>query len=433
MRNIPENATIVAFSIYASRFVFAEINEWENMSKTMILTVNNKQSIKIENAVVAQILNMYPEEKLIERSVFQDAFANDSIEYKDLKDEGDKILIPWQMFLLDSRNLKKELNHIEKMRADKISSKLIAKRRGIGNVTSKRIIDRLIRLQNFITLTHALSQNAFCGSLIGKSNVEAVAHILSYFDIDIDKFRKYSKSGAFGYLLEKVESKYINVSQGVLANKMLPHSRVVDNSIYRNTSGFVIKDDKIPFIFLPSEINPDEVEGRQIYTIVYLIVLIGLNEYDFFIEKNFRAKALSTTNKQKKIHAITSELLLPSEATEKLNGSVITPTIRDDLASKYKITPTAVVVTLRIRKIISTQAEYEVLLPPPYESPKTSIHHFRSPKIETSVRKFCGRYSFDFVNAGISSGQLSSIQAQYLLFGAVNKKNFKKYRDELSI
>ena len=400
----------------------------------MILTVNKKQSVEIENAVVAQILNMYPEEKLIGRPVFQNAFANDSIEYKDLKDESDKILIPWQMFLLDSRNLKKELDHIEKMRADKVSSKLMAKRKGIGNITSKRIIDRLIRLQNFITATNTLPQNTFCGSLVGKSNARAVAHILSYFEIDINKFRGYrNKSSALSYLLGKVEDKYINISQGVLANKMLPTWQVVDNSIYKNTSGFVIKDDKIPFIFLPSEINPDEVEGRQIYTIVYLIVLIGLNEYDFFIEKNFRAKALSATNKQKKIYAITSELLLPSEATEGLNGSVITSSTRDDLASEYKITPTAVVVTLRIRRIITSQAEYEALLPPPYEPPKTPTHHSRSPKIETSVRKFCGKYSFEFVNAGIKSGQLSSIQSQYLLFGAVNKKNFKKYRDGLSI
>lgn len=400
----------------------------------MILIVNNKQSVEIENAIVAQILNMYPEEKLIGRPVFQDAFANNLIEYKDLKDESDKILVPWQMFLLDSRNLKKELDHIEKMRADKISSKLIAKRKGIGNVTSKRIIDRLVRLQNFITTTHTLPRNAFCGSLGDKSNVEAVAHILSFFDIDINKFRGYrNKSSALSYLLEQIESKYINVSQGVLANKILPTWQVVDNSIYKNTSGFVIKDDKIPFIFLPSEINPDEVEGRQIYTLTYLIVLIGLNEYDFFLEKNFKAKALSATNKQKKIYAITSELLLPNEATEKLRGSVITTTTRDSLASEYKITPTAVIVTLRIRKIISTQTEYEALLPPPYEPPKTSTRHSRSPKIETSVRKFCGRYSFDFVNTGIRSGQLSSTQAQYLLFGAVNKKNFKKYRAGMNI
>lgn len=399
-----------------------------------MLTVNKKQSVEIENAVVAKILGMYPEEKLIARPIFQDAFTSDSIEYKDLKEESDKILIPWQMFLLDSRNLKKELDHIEKMRADKISSKLIAKRTGVGGVTSKRIIDRLIRLQNFITTANILPTNTFCGSLVGKSSTDAVTHILSYFDIDINKFRGYkNKSSALSYLLGKIEGKYVNVSQGVLTNKMLPHRLVVDSSIYKNTSGFVIKDEKIPFIFLPSEINPDEVEGRQIYTLIYLVVLIGLNEYDFFIEKNFKTKALSAKSKQKKIYAITSELLLPSAVTETMRGTLVTSTVRDNLASDYKITPTAVVVTLRIRKVISTKAEYEALLPPPYVPSKTSTHFSRTPKIETSVKKFCGVYSFESVNAGIKSGQLSSTQAQYLLFGAVNKKNFKKYRDGLNL
>lgn len=400
----------------------------------MNLTVQHKKATEINNATVAKILNMYPEEKLIARAVFQDAFAADSVEYRDLKDESDKILIPWQMFLLSSANLKIELDHVEKMRADKISAKLIAKRRGIGNVTSKRIIDRLIRLQNFITTTQrGLPFNAFCGSLANKSNANAVAHILSYFDIDMDQFRWYPrKATALNYLLRKIEDKYINVSQGVLTNKMLPHHAVVDGSIYKNTSGFVIKDEKIPFVFLPSETNPDEVDGRQIYTLVYLVVLIGLNEYDFFIEKDFKTKAVSAINTQKRIYAITSELLLPTQETEKLKGTVISPAVRDELASKYKITPTAVVVTLRIRKII-TQAEYEILLPPPYQPKKTTPSSARTPRIETSVRKFCGRYSFEFVNGGIRSGQLSSIQAQYLLFGAVNKKNFKSYRSNLSI
>ena len=43
------------------------------------------------------------------------------------------------------QKLEDELNHIQKQRADKVSAKLIAKRKGAGEVTSKRIIDRLIR------------------------------------------------------------------------------------------------------------------------------------------------------------------------------------------------------------------------------------------------------------------------------------------------
>lgn len=396
--------------------------------------VNNHKSTEIDSTAVAQILSLYPEEKLFERPIFKDAFAEDLIDFAKLQSESEKILIPWQLFFLNAKNLKSELDHIEKERADKVSAKLMSKRVGVGNITSKRIIDRLIRLQNYILQTNSLPKNDFCGSLTSKTEKDAVTHIAKYLEINIDRFRAYkNKSNALSYLIEKVEGKYINISQGVLTNKMLPTWQVVDNKIYKSTSGFVIKDDSIPFIFLPSEINPDEVDGRQIFTLVFLLVVIGLNEYDYFLEKDFKSKAVSATGARKRIYRITSEFLLPTDETEKLRGKIVTPQIRDTLASTYKITPTAVVVTLRMRKIITTKEEYEALLPPPYKPVKNADRHVSSPHIETSVRKFCGKYSFEYVNAGIKTNSLSSIQAQYLLFGSVNKKGFKKYRNGLKI
>lgn len=268
--------------------------------------------------------------------------------------------------------------------------------------------------------------NQFCGSLVGKNDKDAVSHILSYFSIDIDKFRNYkNKASSLEYLIKKIEDKNINISQGVLTNKMLPNHQVVNNSVYKNTSGFVIKDEKIPFIFLPSEINPDETDGRQIYTLIYLLVIIGLNQYNFFIEKDFKTKAIKAKGQQAKIYRITSELLLPRTQTDLLKDQTVTTEIRDDLSLKYKMTPTAVLVTLRIRNTI-THDEYKLLLPPEYK-PQKNTNIMKSPGIETSVRKFCGKHSFDFINTAIKNGSVTSVQAQYLLFGGVNKKGYKKY------
>jgi len=132
------------------------------------------------------------------------------------------------------------------------------------------------------------------------------------------------------------------------------------------------------------------------------------------------------------LYRLTSELLLPKEITDTLKGEEITTEIRDDLSFKYKITPTAVLVTLRIRKII-TKEEYINLLPPEYKKPKQKKNNMHAPGIETSVRKFCGKYSFDVINSAIKSGAIQSIHAQYLLFGGVNKKGYKKYREKLKI
>jgi Zn-dependent peptidase ImmA (M78 family) len=376
---------------------------------------------------------MYPEEELARRATFKNAFDTGTIELRVLQKESATILIPWQLFLLDAQKLENELAHIQKQRADKVTAKLIAKRKGIGDVTSKRIIDRLIRLQNFVSKNSVLPTNKFCGSLRGLNDRQAIERIITFFEIDVAALRAFNqKSRALAYLIGCVEHKNINISQGVLTNKLLPNWQVVDNKIYKNTSGFVIRDEKVPFVFLPSEINPDETDGRQIFTLVYLLIIIGLNEYDSFLEHDFTAKALTAKGTLGRIHRLTSELLLPSPVTDKLRGNQITIATRDELAARYKMTPTAVVVTLRRRGVISNEA-YNSLLPAPYQPSQKSRSPGRTPRIDTSVRKFCGRHSFEQINSAIRRNLITSIQAQYLLFGAVNKKGYKQYRDRIKI
>lgn len=374
---------------------------------------------------------MYPEEKLLDRSVFHDALRVGTMEFKDLVIESERCLIPWQIFFLNLLNLEAQLSHIETQRHDKISSKLIAKRKGLGNTTSKRIMDRLIRIQNYICENYKIPKNEFCESLVSMNDRDAVNHIVTYFEIDLNKFKNFrSKEKSFEYLIDCFESKNINISQGVLTNKILPNWQVVDNSIYKNTSGFVVKDDRIPFIFLPSEVSPDESTGRHIFTLVYLITLIGLGEFEYYLKSGFEIQNLPNRGRLGRLYNITSEFLLPSVFTDTLKNQVITEELRDKIASDYKITPTAVVVILRKRGII-TSVDYDALLPS-YVPPPTS-KFFGAPLISTSVRKFTGKHAFNLINEGIKTGLIKNTQAQYLLFGYVNKKAFKKYRESLNI
>lgn len=258
--------------------------------------------------------------------------------------------------------------------------------------------------------------------------MKAAEKTANSFDINFSDFRRGDKASALSYLIEKIESKNINVCQGVLTNKILPH---LNRDVYKNTSGFVIQDDTIPFVFIPSEINPDERDGRQIYTLAYLVALIGLDAYEYVIDKDFKVKLLASKGLEEKIYAIASEFVLPTAITDLYQGVPITTHIRDTLASKYKITPTAVVVILRKRGLITSFKKYRDLLPE--KAPAAKKKGGRSQKIEVSVRKFNGKYVFDAVNSAIKSGVMYPVQAQYLLFGCVNKKNFKRYRKSLSI
>lgn len=398
----------------------------------MWVTVNRANSTKIDDAVVARVLNIYPEEALATRAIFKAAVADGSIEYDDLKSESEKILIPWQMFFLNSANFSAQVAHIEAQRQGKVSAKLMAKRKGAGDTTSKRIVDRLIRLQNYLTTTNKIPANSFCGSLKGIRTKEAAESIITHFSISRRTMWGYRGKGtALEYLIGLVEDKNINISRGVLSNKLLPMARIVPSDVYRSTSGFAIKDTSVPFIFLPSEINPDEVESRQIYTLIYLLAVIGLEQYDYFLGKDFKAKLMTAQNMNARLHAITTELLIPTSETDTLRGQNITIALRDDLAAKFKVSPLALVVTLKMRGVI-TKKEFDTLKPAPFVSAgKPGPRH--SPKVSTSVEKFCGRHSFTAINAGIRGDTLKSIPAQYLIFGAVNKKGYKRYRNELGI
>ncbi|MBP6866060.1 MAG: hypothetical protein KBC12_00780 [Candidatus Pacebacteria bacterium] len=391
----------------------------------MLVKVGHKKSVEIHDDVIRGVLSVYPEEKLISRPFFEESFATGTMSFNGLLKECEAIIIPWQSFFLNPTNFTQQKQNIEKNRSNKLSSKFFAKRSGVGKITSKRIIDRLIRLQNFITGSYKLPKNGFCGLLKALKTKDCPKKLTDFFGIDTTKFGSHSAQMVMKHIIEAVEAKTINVSRGVLRGGILPEVKGV-NEVYKNTSGFVIKDDHIPFIFLPDEINPDEVIGRRIYTLIYLLVCIGLDDYDFYIESEFKASALKETGNDSKKHTIVAGILLPVEHTDKLKGAEITKDTISNLASVFKITPTAVVVTLKRRGVI-TKHQYEALLPDPYKPQKMPPTPRNPAKITTSVEKFCGQTAFGLVNTSIKSKTVQSIEAQYLIFGGVKKAKYKEY------
>jgi len=398
----------------------------------MNLFVDGSISVELKNTVFLQVLNIYPEEKLTERPIFKEALDRGCIDFNLLRSECEKISLAWQFFFLDDINLKRQIDHIEDQRKIKISAKLFSKRQGIGKITSKRIVDRLIRQQNYLLENNDFPTNDFCGLLDG--DFSSFANLIrDYFEIDMQYFwRIKSKGDALGYLVKQVEKKNINVSRGVLTNGILPYLQS-SRDVYKNTSGFIISDYKVPFIFLPSEINPDEVDSRQIYTLLYLLSLIGLDKHQYSLDKELNAieiKELSQT--EKKVHFIVGEFLMPSNETSSINNSNLDKNMLRDLGDKYKISPTALLTILLIRKNISRE-KYKKLLPPPFNKDLQKKRILTTPNISTSVKKFCGIHSYEAINIGIRTNQLPSTQAQYLLFGCMNKKRYMKYCKELNI
>ena len=391
----------------------------------MWVKIGRDNAVEISNDVFDSILRLYPEECLFDRPLLREARDVGHISYSVLLGECESICLPWQIFFLNNVNLKKELDSIELQRKDKFKNTSFAKRKGSGDVTSKRIIDRLIRLQAFVESDTRYTSNAFVASFKGRTLIEQVGFISRHFEIDIKKFRSKSKEDALEYLISQITKKNINISRGVLKGGVLPESPTLID-VYKNTSGFVLQSEKVPYVFLPDEINPDDVAGRRIYTLIYLLACIGLDQYDFYIESHHSASMLKRKGGIKNLHDIVTAFLLPFSVTDALRGKIITTTTRDNLANDYKLTPTAVLTTLLRRKIINLSV-YNALLPPKYVKKPMPSKPMKRITPVNAANKFCGNISTESINRSLRVKGITNVPAQYLLFGRPRHKDFKSY------
>lgn len=394
------------------------------------LKSHGRDVLEIDESSIKKILNIYPDEHLIERPVFVAALQSGELAYTDLRHECETLLIPWQLFLLEPVKLEQEIKRIDDKRKAKFDRKLIASRSNTGRGVSLRIADRLIALQEFAS-AQAKSVNTFSGCLQNVHRDKWPKEIRDYFEIDEGKLKSGKKQETLEYLIRKAEAKNIRVARGVLNNnKLLP----IENKIratYRKSSGFVVKDDKIPYVFLPSEISDNETPGRQILTLFALLILVGLDEYDMYITGTLEL-VVRRNRTLRQIYGAVSEILLPFEESDKYKGVQITQAIRDEIATKFMLTPSAVVVTLRQRDIIS-DTEYDTLLNNIEGAPAGQKEHKRTPRLDTSVQKFCGSSTHADIMNGLKTRTLGSIEAQYLIFGRIDKLKFEKYKANIGL
>jgi hypothetical protein len=388
------------------------------------LTSHGAFIVDIPETVIQQVLSIYPDENLQYRKVFADAFQSGSLSYRDLLKECDTLHIPWQLFLLSEDNISVEISKIDEQRKSKFDLSMVASRAGTNQQISLRILDRIIAFQQ---LNRELSTdiNPFCNALKLVDRNNWIQYIIEYFEIDLGKFNATTKEKALEYLIGRIESKNICVSRGVLSNKVLPVSNELKKA-YKQSSGFVVQDKAFPYIFLPSEVNRDETAGRQIYTLISLLLLVGLGEHNILVTSDFAARVKGTLL-TRKIHGAVTEMLLPYEVTNLYTGKQITGATRDKLSTEYNLTPTAVVITLRERDIISAD-ECEALLKSINPKPPTKGEFFNTPKLTTSVEKFCGKHTNTNIVLKVSNRSLSATRAQYLLFGHIDKTRFHTFK-----
>lgn len=395
------------------------------------LKSNSKEIIEIEELSITKILDIYPDEHLLNRPFFVKAIANQEATMSELRAECSKLLMPWQLFFLNIDKLDKELKEIKSKRNAKFDKKLIASRNNKGQGISLRIADRLIALQDYAR-QYVTDPNPFPGMLKGVYRDKWAATILDFFEIDTAKLSSGKKEKTLEYLIDKLETMNIRVARGVLANKLLPAANEI-RATYRKSSGFVVHDGRVPYLFLPSELNDGETAGRQILTLLSLITLVGLDRYNLYVTGDLEA-TMQNDRTLRQIYGVVSEILLPFNETDKYQGQTITEEIRDTLASRFMLTPSAIVVTLRQRGLIEDDNSYQSLLETTgITGSDGKKQTMRSPHLDTSVRKLCGNATHNDIIHGIKNNSLKSVQAQYLMFGRVDKAKYETYKANVGI
>ena len=344
-------------------------------------------------------------------------------------------MIPWQLFFLAQDKIDDTISRINEKRKAKFDKKLLASRDNTseGGV-SLRIADRLIALQEFAN-EFVVTNNTFCGALKNLHRDKWAKFIIDYFEIDTSILSSGNKGKTLDKLITCVESRNIRIARGVLDNNnmLLPVAKTV-RQIYRKSSGFVVKDDKLPYIFLPNELNDNETAGRQILTLFVLIILIGNDQYDLALSGELEL----FINGQKKLQqafGVATEILLPYAVTKQYSGTNITTMTVDELSEKYMLTPSAIIVTLRQRGLVTTDAQKQKLLDDiklafPAGEVKTPK---RAANIDNAVKKWCGTATTADIVRAIDAKSLGSIQAQYLIFGRVDKLRFARFKARVGV
>lgn len=398
----------------------------------IILKSHGKTVLSIERSSFIKILSIYPDESLHNREIFNSALQVGEISFSDLKKECETVCLPWQLFLLEPQKLDRELSQIDELRKSKFDDKMIATRDNEGRGVSLRIADRLIALQDFAREGVSVD-NKFCGSLKKLPENQWADYIIRYFSINPENINKGKKGKTLDYLIRQVEARNIRVSRGVFnSNKLLPIGNDIRKT-YRKSSGFVVRDNRVPYIFLPSELNTDETPGRQILTLVSLLVLIGMDQYSIYIQGNFEVK-IKKNKLLKLAFKISGEILLPLSATSMYTDVAITDIIRDELAEKYMLTPSAVIVTFRERGHLKSDEEFEALTESINRKPQLSEKTpMKTPFIQTSVKKLCGQTTSQEIIDALRSSSLSNVKAQYLMFGYVDKLKFERFKSNVEL
>ena len=250
-----------------------------------------------------------------------------------------------------------------------------------------------------------------------------------------------TKKDALAYIIQQLSEHQVGIAQLKIYNQLVPTIEPIRAS-YKNSSGFVLHDQNFPYICLPTQkIKEGEIEeaiGRQIYTLLYMVVAVALGSPNRSVNPRFNEFHDHNLDDSlvKKHHAVLSEIVIPDTeesfiATE-LDGKIIKRLVDAEtlmnLSKKYKLTPRAILNILKNRGWIPRDVNMADSLQ--HASNDIQGHGRASPQtmVETLYGRLAAHTVMQDALMSTDSDRLSAHDAQHLLFGRIDKGLWRKLK-----
>ena len=373
------------------------------------------EKIKIDKGVFLALLDLSP---IKQRAPYKKAVKRNEIKLSDLKNLSGKAEIPYPLFFASRKIVDAQIKDKNDNLAPKFPSKSEMELNHRGNIKHadiELIVKDLSRKQEFLKNRILLTSNnnSFVGLVANRANGEVTNQqladdIRSHLNINLLELRGMpKKENALQYLRDKAEEQGILVSFS--SYNYMPQN--IDKKL--EGSGFCIKDSKFPYVFINTrdgDSNPKilETSGRQIFTLMAMLVSIAMNKFVFSTKKGFK------NSDNNKIYSIVGELLIPKADAETVSASSL-----DELkesALLFKVTPSMLLMRLRELGFLNkTRADYfrEILKK---EIKKTNTNPRRRSLQATGYSKYNGiRFSREVVHA-YRKGKISAEEFCNILF-----------------
>lgn len=375
----------------------------------------HKQSIFIEKEVFLSLLDLSP---IQEYKDYLDAVVDNEITFENLKILATKAGVPYPLFFAPKAVVDKQLLDKDKNIFEKIPSKNEMRMSSRGKMEKKDIeviIKDLSRKQEFLKnrILPEANTNTFIGSVAakikGNVSVENIAtDIRDYLGIDLYKLRSVSKEKVLQYLCTCAESRSILISFS--SANFMPQK--INKQV--EFSGICIKDKKFPYIFINTrddEKKPKilETTGRQIFTLLTMLVYIGMGE---FILSNIKGKAKEDPSK--KAFSIAGEILIPKK--DLVNITISSLEQLKQKAHYFRVTPSMLLYRLQENKIIRPNDANAFRYTLAQEVKKAESNHRHQPLQKNGYGKYNGeRLSREIVRA-YKSNSITQIEVKNILF-----------------